>query len=504
MDFLPNLIMGFSIALSPANLFFVLMGSIVGTVFGAFPGLSAPTAIALLLPVTFSLNPTSAIIMLAGIYYGSTYGNSISAVLIGIPGDPAAVVTALEGNKLALKKRGGHALTVSAVSSFAAGILGTLIFSITGPKLAWWALELGPPEYFALIIMAFAMLPAFSTSGRIKLLVSLGLGLAFATIGFDNFTAHIRFTFDIPELYSGIPFVPAIIGLFGIADIFYHAGLPDKFRTQLTGVALKDLFPAASEWIRLKWTILRNSILGFLIGVLPGAGATIASFAAYAMERSFSKKPETFGTGIIEGVASAEAGNSGASIGAMVPLLTLGIPGSGSTAIMLGGFLIWGLQPGPMLFQNDPGFAWGLIASMCIGNLMLLIMNIFLVPLFAQILRVKYSILATLIVVFCAAGVYSVNTNVADIWIMFGFGVLGYILNLMRIPIPPLVLGLVLGKILEANMRQTFALSDSGLFLLFERPISATLLVISFLIFTVPPLYDQFKKFRKGNLDNEK
>ena len=491
--------MGFSVALSPANVFFVLIGAIVGTLFGAFPGLSAPTAIALLLPLTFSLNPTTAIIMLAGIYYGSTYGNSISAVLIGIPGDSAAVVTAMEGHKLALKNRAGHALTVSAVSSFAAGIIGTLIFSITGPKLAWWALKLGPPEYFSLIIMAFAMLPAFSSGGRVKLLVSLGLGLAFATIGFDNFTAHTRFTFGMPELYSGIPFVPAIIGLFGIADVFYHAGLPDKFREQLKGVTFRELFPAVSEWIRLKWTILRNSVLGFAIGVLPGAGATIASFAAYAMERSFSKKPETFGTGVIEGVSSAEAGNSGASIGAMVPLLTLGIPGSGSTAIMLGGFLIWGLQPGPMLFQNDPEFAWGLIASMCIGNLMLLAINIFLVPLFAQILRVRYSILATIIVVFCSAGVYSVNTNLFDVWIMFGFGVLGYILNLMGIPIASLVLGLVLGKILESNMRQSFALSDSGLFILLERPISTTLLVISALVFFVPPLYDQYKKFRQSN-----
>lgn len=487
--------MGFSVAITPENLLFVLIGATVGTLFGAFPGLGAPTAIALLLPLTFTLDPTTAIIMLAGIYYGAMYGNSISAVLIGIPGNSAAVITALEGHKLALKGRAGHALTVSAVSSFAAGILGMIIFAVMGPQLAWLALRFGPPEYFCLMILAFAMLPAFATEGRAKLLVSLGLGLAFAVVGVDQFTTHPRFTFGLPELFSGIPFVPAIIGLFGIGDVFYLAGFTHKYDKQLRGVTISELFPVFAEWVRLKWTILRNSLLGFAVGVLPGAGATIASFAAYAMERSFSKRPQEFGSGVMEGVASGEAANSGASIGAMVPLLTLGIPGSGATAVMMGGFLIWGLQPGPMLFQNDPKFVWGLIASLLIGNIMLLLMNIFLVPVFAQILRIRQTVLTSIILVFCAAGVYSVNTSVSDIWIMLAFGFLGYIFNLMTIPTAPLVLGLVLGRMLEANMRQSFALSDSGLFIFLQRPISATILIIAAAAFFLPPLYDVFKAF---------
>lgn len=493
MEILSNLALGFGTALSLQNLFFVFAGAAVGTLFGAFPGLSAPTAIALLLPLTFGLDPTSAIIMMAGIYYGSTFGNAITAVLIGIPGDSAAVMTALEGYKLAQKGKAGHALTVSAVSSFFACLMGVLIFAAAGPTLAWWALDFGPPEYFALIVMSFAMMPAFASEGRAKLLVALAIGLVLATVGVDQFTARERFTFGMPELFSGIPFVPAIIGLFGIADVFYYAGLKRGTGEKPPVVRIRDLFPSAAEWVALRWTIVRGGVTGFVIGVLPGAGATIAHFAAYAVERSSSKIRDRFGTGELAGVSAAEAGNSGAAIGAMVPLMTLGIPGSGATAIMLGGFLIWGLQPGPMLFHSQPVFAWGLIASMFIGNIMLLFLNTVFVPLYARILQVPGTILTTIVVVFCSAGVYSVNTSVADIWIMFAFGILGYGLNLLRFPIAPLVLGLVLGPMLEANMRQSFALSDSGFLIFLQRPISATLVAISVILFFGPVVYDIIK-----------
>ncbi|MFA6021875.1 MAG: tripartite tricarboxylate transporter permease [Rhodospirillales bacterium] len=497
MDIFANLALGFSTALSLQNLFFVFAGASIGTLFGAFPGLSAPTAIALLLPVTFGLDPTSAIIMLAGIYYGASFGNAITAVLIGIPGDSAAVMTALEGYKLAQKGKAGHALTVSAVASFCACIMGVVVFAATGPTLAWWALSFGPPEYFSLIVMSFAMMPAFASQGRAKLLVSLGLGLVFALVGVDQFTARERFTFGMPELFSGIPFVPAIIGLFGIADIFYYAGMRRDQDEKPPIVRLRDMLPSIAEWRLLKGTILRGSVVGFIIGVLPGAGGTIAHFAAYAIERSVSKIRHLFGTGVLAGVAAAESGNSGAAIGAMVPLMTLGIPGSGTTAIMLGGFLIWGLQPGPMLFQSQPAFAWGLIASMFIGNIMLLFMNTVFVPFYARLLQVPTTILTALVVVFCSAGVYSVNTNLVDIWLMFGFGILGYFLNLLRFPTAPLVLGLVLGPLLEANMRQSFALSDNGFLIFLQRPISASLIFISTVLFFGPVVYDFVKTLLK-------
>lgn len=494
MDIVANLTLGLGIALSPHSLLFVFIGACVGTVFGAFPGLSAPTAIAMLLPLTFGLDPTTGIIMLAGIYYGSQYGNSISAVLLGIPGDSAAVVTAIEGGQLARQGRAGHALTVAAVSSFSAGIIGTVIMMLAGPGLAWLAIEFGPPEYFAVMLLAFCMLPAFASEGRIKMFASLAVGIALATVGIDQFNAAPRFTFGHTALFEGIPFVPAIIGLFGIADVLYMSGLHKRFTAPAAGVSFRQLFPSMADWLHIKWTILRSSLLGFAVGVLPGAGATIAAFAAYAMERAISKTPKSFGTGKLDGLAAGEAGNSGASIGAMVPLIALGIPGSGATAVMLGGFLIWGLQPGPMLFQSNPEFVWGLIASMLIGNMFLLVMNVFLVPVYARVLRVPYTILAPVIIVFCSVGAYSTNTNFYDVWIMFGFGLLGYLFNLLRIPVAPLVLGLVLGRMVEAKLRQSLSLSDTGVLIFFERPISASVIVIAALLVVVPPLLDVYRR----------
>jgi len=484
---LENLALGFATAASLEMLMFVFAGCMVGTLFGAFPGLSAPTAIALLLPVTFAFDPTAAIIMLAGIYYGSQYGNSIAAVLLGIPGDSSAVVTAIEGHPLAKQGRAGHALTMAAVASFTAGIVGVSLFIILGPSLAWLGLRFGDPEYTALILLAFTMLPAFAEGKRVRMVVSLLLGLFFSTVGLDYATALPRFTFDQTQLLEGIPFVPAIIGLFGIADALYAAGGRGTMpQSREFSMPFRTLFPAVRDWVLVRWTLLRSSVLGFFIGVLPGAGATVASFAAYAMERNISKHKEKFGTGRLEGVAAGEGGNSGASIGAMLPMLALGIPGSGATAVMLGGFLIWGLEPGPTLFDRNPVFVWGLIISMLFGNMMLLAMNILLVPLFAQALRIPRAVLAPLIIVFCIAGAYATNNSLADVWIMFFFGLLGLLLRYAQVPIAPLVLGLVLGLAFEKHLRRSLQISDNGIMIFFERPISLTLLVIAAIMIILP------------------
>jgi putative tricarboxylic transport membrane protein len=493
MDILASLAHGFSIALTPWNLLFLVVGGVVGTLVGAFPGLSAPTAIALLLPLTFSLDPTAAIIMLAGIYYASQFGGSITSVLIGVPGDPSAVVTAIEGHKLAKQGKAGHALTVAAVGSFVGSTIGAIILMFFAPVIAGFALEFGPPEYFALIILSFAVLPAFAGGGTTRMLLSLGVGLFIATVGLDDFSARPRFTFGTADLLSGVGFVPAVIGIYGIADVFYLAGERSGTNEKLQKFTFRSLFPPVSDWIEIRWAMLRSSIVGFLIGCLPGAGATIASFSAYALERNFAD-PKTFGKGNMMGLTAGETANNSAAIGAMVPMLTLGIPSSGSTAVMLGGFLIWGLQPGPLLFQHNPDFVWGLIASMYIGSVFLLVLNVAMVPFMARLMNVSPAVLAAIIVIFCAGATYSVNLNPLDLWVMLAFGVLGYFFRLVGIPETPLVLGLVLAPLLEGALRQSMTMSsgDPGIFL--ERPISATLLCIAFVMFIGLPIVKRLRK----------
>jgi putative tricarboxylic transport membrane protein len=494
MDTLSNLLSGFAVALTGENLLVLAFGGLVGTIVGAFPGLSAPTAIALLLPLTFTLDPTSAVIMLAGIYYGSQFGNSITAVLIGIPGDSASVVTAIEGSALAKRGKAGHALTIAAFCSFFGSTISAILLMLTAPLLAILALKFGPPEYMAIIILSFAVLPAFATERRIKLLISLGLGLFIATIGIDDLTAKARFTFGSIDLLSGIGFVPAVIGLYGIADVFYLAGQRTGVTNRIEGISFSKFWPPMGDWVLLRMSALRASALGFILGALPGLGATIASFTTYALERSLAKDKSRFGYGDVRGLAAGESGNNAAAIGAMVPMLTLGIPGSGATAIILGGFLIWGLQPGPMLFDRNPEFVWGLIASMYLGSAFLLVVNIVLVPVLVTILRVPQAVLGTIIVVFCTVATYSVNLAVFDLWIMLAFGILGFGLRIAQIPVTPIVLALVLQPILERSLRQSMTMSDSGLMIFFERPIAAALLVVSLIVFAGPPLWSFLRR----------
>lgn len=498
MDLLSNLAAGFLIALSWQNILFVMIGIAVGMIFGILPGVGAATAIALLLPLTFSLGATTAVIMLCGIYYGAQYGNGITAILLGIPGDSPAVVSSIEGYAMALKGRAGHALTISAVSSFVASILGIVLLAVCSPLLAQVALSFGPAEYFAVVMLGFATLPAFAEEGRVKLLVSLGLGLFMGTVGLDATTASARFTFGTTELLSGVPFVAAIIGLFGVSDMFYLWGQQSDKLERPKAPRFMELFPPLSDWWLIRWAMFRGSVVGFLVGILPGAGATIAAFTAYAVEQQVARDKTGFGHGRMEGLAAAEAGNNSAAIGAMVPLLTLGIPGSTATAIMFGGFLIWGLQPGPALFQNNPDFVWGLIASMLIGNIALLIMCMTMVPLFAQFLRIPFTLMAPLVIVMCAFGTYSVDSSISDVWIMFAFGLLGYIMRLALIPIAPMVLGLVLEPILESKLRLALTLSGGDMMTFVERPITASLLLIAAVIFLGPVVLAAYRRLRRS------
>lgn len=504
MDTLTSLFSGFAIALQPHNLLALAFGGTVGTIVGAFPGLGAPTAIALLLPLTFSLDPTSAVIMLAGIYYGSQFGNSISAILLGIPGDSASVVTAIEGYKLAGRGQAGRALTIAAFCSFAGSTISAVLLMVAAPLLSSVALKFGPPEYTALIILSFAVLPAFSTGDRARLFLSLGIGLFIATIGVDDFTAKSRFTMGVIDLMSGIGFVPAVIGLYGIADVFYYAGEKSGVNHKVYSVRLRDLWPPLSDWLLVRMTMVRSSLIGFVIGAMPGLGATIAAFTTYAMERALAKKDNRFGEGDMRGVAAGEAANNAAAIGAMVPMLTLGIPGSASTAIMFGGFMIWGLTPGPMLFQRNPDFVWGLIASMYVGSVFLLIINVALVPAVVSILRLPKPVLRAVIVIFCSIATYSVNLSMFDLWIMLLFGVFGYLLRLIRVPETPIVLAMVLQPILEGSLRQSMAMSDSGLMIFLRHPVALGLLIAAAVSFVVPAVIGRMRRratFRKGATD---
>lgn len=486
MSFLDNIMLGLSVSASPTNLLVAFLGAVVGTIFGAFPGLSAPTAIALLLPLTFNMDPTTAIIMMAGIYYGTQYGGSITAVLMGIPGDASALMTAIEGHKLALKGKGGQALTVAAVGSFVAGIIGMILLAITGPALANFALRFGPPEYFSIIVLAMCALPAFVRGGYGKMLIALGLGLFLSMVGIDDFSGQPRFTFGTVDLLSGIPFVPAVIGLLGVSDIIHMAGRYPAGESRMRFIRLRELFLPWAEWMILKGAIFRASVLGFFMGVLPGTGATIASFIAYGIERVVSRDKASFGSGKIEGVAAAESANNSASVGAMVPLLTLGIPGSASTAVMLGGFMIWGLQPGPMLFQNNPTFVWGLVMSMLFGNVFLLVMNIALVPLFSRLVVVPYRVLSVIVIVFCVLGAYSNSNSVFDIWIMLIFAIIGYVMTINEIDVAPVILALVLGPLLESSIRQSLTISKNGYMVFIDRPICLAVLICAALLLLTP------------------
>ncbi len=486
MDLIHNLGHGFAIALTWHNILFCGLGVLFGQLVGVLPGIGAPTAIALLLPLTFTMNPTTAIIMLAGIYYGVAYGGTITSVLINVPGESSTVMTTLDGYQMALQGRAGAALSIAALGSFIAGTLSVVVLMSFAPVLARFALRFGPAEYFGLTAMAFGLLTVMGGGDAVKVIASTLLGLFFSTMGVDVVTGVPRFSFGVPELLSGIDPIVIITGMFGIAEVFNS--LEEGIRTDVLRARfrLRDIFLTWQDWIESRWAVLRGSVIGFVVGILPAGGITTASFLAYLMEKRVSKHPERFGKGAIEGVAAPESANNSASISGFAPLLALGLPGSPTTAILLAGFMMWGIRPGPMLFDKNPDLVWGLISSMYIGNFMLVLMNLFLIPAFVAVLRVPYTILMGLIVVFSTVGAYSANNNIFDVWMMLGLGLLGYLMKKLDYPIVPLILALVLGKLAENSLRQALTLSGGSVSIFFTRPISLLFITLAILAYLFP------------------
>ncbi|MFL6571211.1 MAG: tripartite tricarboxylate transporter permease [Burkholderiales bacterium] len=485
MDFLAHLGMGFGIALTPFNLMMALAGVLVGMLIGALPGVGPPSGVAMLLPLTFGMEPTSGIIMLAAMYAGTMYGGTITSVLINTPGESASVVTCIDGYQMALQGRAGPALGIAAIGSFIAGTIGVVLLMLVSPLLAKWALSFGPPESFALMLLGLTTVTLLGGEDPLKGYISMVLGLMLAMVGFDIISGEARYGFGIPEMMDGVDFLPVAIGLFGLGEVL--AGAEEKGGFQVKGkLRLRDVLPSLADWAKSKWSIARGTALGFAVGVLPGAGPTVASFLSYTVEKKVSRTPERFGKGAIEGVAAPESANNAAATAAMVPMLTLGIPGSATTAIMLGGLMMWGLRPGPMLFEKNPEFVWGLIASQYIANVMLLVASTVLIPVFVRALRIPYSILMPLIILFCVTGAYSLKNNVWDVGQMLVFGVVGYFMKKLGYSPAALVLALVLGPLAERALRQSLIISDAGVGIFFTRPISAVLMALALAAIAVP------------------
>jgi len=484
MDILHSMGMGFQTALEPVNLFLCFIGVLAGTLVGVLPGLGPVAAMSLLLPTTFHLSPVSAIIMLAGIYYGAMYGGSTTSILVNIPGEAASVVTCLDGYKMARQGRAGPALGIAAFGSFIAGTLSTVGLMMVAPPLARMALKFGSPEYFALILLGLTTVTYLSSGPMWKSLLMVTLGLFLGCIGMDVAIGSSRFAFGIVELYDGVGIVPVAIGLFGIAEVLLN--VEQSMERTIPTSKIKNLLPTRRDWAASTPSIIRGSMLGFFLGVLPGGGPLIASFAAYVMEKRLSKEPEKFGTGMIQGVAGPEAANNSATGGGFVPLLTLGIPPNAVMALLLGALIIFGVQPGPKLVEEHPQLFWGVIASMYVGNVMLLILNLPLIGMWIQVLKVPYPILFPLILLFCVIGAYSLNNSVTEVGIMILFGIMGYFLRKLDFEPAPLILALVLGPMMELNFRQSLAMGDGRLVFFFERPISAIIMVIALFLLVMP------------------
>ncbi len=474
---LDNLALGFAVALSLKNLTFAFMGAFIGTAIGVLPGIGPTATIALLLPLTFGVEPTTAIIMLAGIYYGSQYGGSTTAILLNLPGEVSAVVSSIEGYKMSQSGRGGAALAIAALGSFFAGSVATVVVAASGPMLTSVALSFGPPDYFSLMLLGLVVACVLAQGSVIKAIGMVVLGVALGLIGTDVQTGQQRFTFGIPELSDGINFVALAMGLFGIAEIMVNLEKPEIRE----GIVAKHgkLWLTREEWSYSIPAVLRGTVMGTFLGILPGGGAALSSFGSYMLERRLTRRPEKFGNGAIEGLAGPESANNAGAQTAFIPLLTLGIPSNSVMALMVGALIIQGIQPGPRMVEAQPELFWGLICSMWIGNVMLLIINLPLIGMWVKVLQVPYRYLYPSILVFCAIGAYSINNNVFDVWTMTLFGGLGYIFAKFKMEPAPLLLGFILGPMMEEHLRRAMLLSRGDATVFIERPISATLLVLA-------------------------
>ena len=501
MDILNGLMQGFSVALTPMNLAMCFLGCLLGTIVGVLPGLGPPATIAMLLPLTFKMDPTGAMIMLAGIYYGAKYGGSTTSILLNVPGESSSVVTCLDGYQMARQGRAGAALGISAIASFVAGTIGTVLLMLVAPPLAKLSLAFSSPEYFALMVLGLAMVVLLAGDSLTKALLAMTFGLWIAGMGTDLFTATSRFTFGQTELLGGIDFVIVAIGIFAVGEVMANMEHEKPLDMLPVPKGLKNLFPTLQDLKDCRFAFMNGSIIGFFIGILPGAGATISSFLSYGLEKAVSKHPEKFGTGVIEGVAAPEGANNADTAGAMVPLMTLGIPGSGTTAILLAALVLWGFKPGPMFIEDSPAMFWGLVASMYIGNVVLLILNLPLVTVFAQLLRMPGYVMYPLILGVSMVGIYTINSSIFQLCLLTVFGLVGYAMRKLDFPTAPLVLGLVLGDSMEKALRQSLMMSQGDLSILF-RPIPAVLLSIAAFLLVVP-LIKKFNSVRSQVIDKE-
>jgi len=495
-----NILVGFDIAISPINLGLCLLGCFVGTLIGVLPGIGPAATIALLLPVTFALPPATAIIMLSGIFYGAMYGGSTTAILVNIPGEAAAAITCIDGYQMARQGRAGPALGISAFGSFIAGTVGVFFLMLIAPPVAEFALKFGPPEIFAVMVLGLTILSYLSSGSLIKAFTIAIVGLFIGMVGID-ISGVFRFTFGLPDFYDGIGLVPVLMGLFGIAEVMLN--LEQVFTRRVFETKIKGLLPNREDWKNSALPIARGSLIGFLMGVIPGPSNTISSFVSYAVEKRLSKHPERFGKGAIEGVAGPESANNSACAGNFIPVLTLGIPTSAVMAVIVGAFIIHGVTPGPLLIKNNPDIFWGTIASMYIGNIMLLILNLPLIGIWVRVLKVPYGILFPLILLFCFVGAYANNNSLTELNVMVFFGLVGYLMKKTGFEPAPLVMAYILCPFLEEAFRQSLIKSHGDFSIFFKRPISATILSLA-LLFIILNIFTGVKQQRKKLLEKIK
>lgn len=499
MELFAHLADGFATSLSPMNLFIVILGVTAGLFIGAMPGLGSVNGVAIVLPLTFIVPPSSAIILLAAIYYGAMYGGAVSSILLGIPGASTAVATTFDGRPMAQQGKAGLALIAAAVASFVGGTISVVLFTLFAAPLADVALAFGPAEEFALVLLAFTTFVGLGGDDVLKTIIMICLGLVLSTVGLDLISGQPRLIFfDQPGFYSGMSFLVLAIGVYGVGEIL-HTIETSKTAPQVTPARLTfgALWLGIKEMNKLWRTMSFGSFIGFFVGMLPAAGATPAALMAYGLAKLMSKNPDSFGKGNIEGVAAPETANNAASTGSLLPMLTLGIPGSPTTALLLGGMVMWGLMPGPMLFIEQPDFVWGLISSLYTANLFAVIVNIALIPVFVWALRMPFTVLCAMVLVLCIVGGYAPSQKMHDVWLIAGFGVVGYLLRKADYPLAPLVLALVLGPLMEKSFRQTLISEQGNMMAFIERPLSATFIVISAVFFLLPMLKHARKLARR-------
>jgi putative tricarboxylic transport membrane protein len=484
MDFWSNIAMGFSVVTEPMNLLFCFVGVLLGTLIGVLPGLGPGPTISLLLPLTYHLNPVTSIIMVAGIYYGAKYGGSTTSILLNIPGEVDSVVTCFDGYQMARQGRAGPALGISAFGSFIAGTFATLALMLVAPPLAKFALSFGPPEIFSLMVLALVLITFISSGSQVKGLAMASLGLFLGSVGLDIFTNVDRFTFGYNFLFEGLGIVPVIVGLFGVGEVL--SNLEVQMKSEIFQKRVSHLLPSLKDWKDSIWPIIRGTFIGFFVGIIPGGGGIASTFASYTIEKRISKHPEKFGKGAIEGVAGPEAANNACSGANFIPLMTLGIPTNGIMAIIFASLLINGLQPGPMLIKNQPALFWGVIASMYLGNVMLVILNLPLIGIWVRFLTIPYSVLAPLILFFCLLGAYTLKNAVPDLIIMLIFGIFGFLMRKFRYEGAPLIMGFVISELVEGAFIRSLLMSGGSFTIFFTRPISCVLMILALILFILP------------------